>query len=456
MKSLVGLLMLSPLDLGFSVLKESQEEMMRRIRAGQRMQQGMGRPGPTGAGVRPSITQAGGDQAAYQQSVAGTRGAKFGPEFRPTTEFEQPSPQMGGTTEDEEGRQINLGGLTPEQQRIQGMGEGYQGPNLLLMGPPEASGDHEGQIDEQFKNFVEQHGMPSSIHHHSMGETRHRKGSSERAMYNDGMKAHARRLSEQHGIPLVESGPRLHVPGNEDMKKINSLLDKHPDATSAAEYRQMLQGSKGARLKAIKDILGAEFPDYARRMTAGRLSMAMDGHENTGATTHSLVFGHAGADKGSMHRAIAEKEHQSGYMDGGDLIASPAGGERMYSRKMSPHDVDLERKREFAQRKRGARQPRAAGMEEIIDPATAQRMEDAKRKRQLRQQPTREETADEQAEREAGATGRTVELGAAKRPLRTSRMRGSQNPGFRREPRDLKSDNPMDRAWNALRGQALF
>ena len=435
MKGPVGLLMLSPLDLGFSILKESQRDMLRRLRAGQRFEQPTP-AAPTGTGVSPSITQAGGDQAAYEQS---------GREFRPTTEFEHPSPQMGG----------EAGGLTPEQQRIQGMGEGYQGPNLLLMGPPEASGNHEGQIDEQFNNFVEQHGMPSSIHHHSMGETRHQKPSTG-FMFNDGMKAHARRLSEQHGIPLVESGPRLHMPGNEDMKKINSLLDKHPDATSAAEYRQMLQGSKGARLKAIKDILGAEFPDYARRMTAGRLSMAMDGHENTGATTHSLVFGHAGADKGSMHRAIAEKEHQSGYMDGGDLIASPTGGERMYSRKMSPHDVDLERKREFAESKRGRGGGRR-GMQEIIDPATAQRMEDAKKKRQLRQQPTREETEEEKEMRDAGDTGRTVELGAAKRPQRTSRQRGSESPPvYTRTPRDLKSDNPMDRAWNALRGQALF
>ena len=96
-------------------------------------------------------------------------------------------------------------------------------------------------------------------------------------------------------------------------------------------------------------------------------------------------------------------------------------------------------------------------MQEIIDPATAQRMEDAKKKRQLRQQPTREETEEEKEMRDAGDTGRTVELGAAKRPQRTSRQRGSESPPvYTRTPRDLKSDNPMDRAWNALRGQALF
>ena len=89
--------------------------------------------------------------------------------------------------------------------------------------------------------------------------------------------------------------------------------------------------------------------------------------------------------------------------------------------------------------------------------ATAQRMEDAKRKKELREQPTRAEPADEEAERAAGATGRTVEVGPAKRPQTTSRQRVSKSPStWTRTPGALKSENPMDRAWNALRGQALF
>ena len=437
MKSLVGLLMLSPLDLGFSVLKESQKDMLRRLRAGQRFEQPTP-AAPTGTGVSPSITPAGGDQAAYEQS---------GREFRPSTEFEQPAPQMGGPA----------GGLTPEQQRIQGMGEGYQGPNLLLMGPPQASGNHEGQIDEQFNNFVEQHGMPSSIHYHSMGDAKHQKPS-KGFMYNDGMKAHARRLSVQHGIPLVESGPRLHVPSDADSKVIGQRMAamRQQNPQYADELARMLNGpGKGGKMMAIRALLGDDYGDYHRRMTAGRLSMAMDGHDETGATTHSLVFGHAGADRGSMHRAIAEKEHQSGYMDGGELIAGPEGGERMYTKEMSPHDVDYERKKEWAEkmRARGGGGGRKA-MQPHIDMATAQRMEDERKRRETL--PTREETEEEKAARAAGATGATRRLGAAKRPQRTSRMRGSQNPGFRRESRDLKSENPMDRAWNALRGQALF
>ena len=412
MKRLVGLLMLSPLDLGFSVLKESQQDYEARVRA--------------------------------------TQGADYGPEFRPSTEFEQPAPQMGGPA----------GGLTPEQQRIRGMGEGYQGPNLLLMGPPQASGNHEGQIDEQFNNFVEQHGMPSSIHYHSMGAAKHQKPS-KGFMYNDGMKAHARRLSVQHGIPLVESGPRLHVPSDADNKVIGQRMAamRQQNPQYADELARMLNGpGKGGKMMAIRALLGDDYGDYHRRMTAGRLSMAMDGHDETGATTHSLVFGHAGADRGSMHRAIAEKAHQSGYMDGGELIAGPEGGERMYTHKMSPHDVDYERKKEWVESKRG--QGGGGGrraMQPHIDMATAQRMEDAKRKKELREQPTRAETADEEAERAAGATGRTVELGPAKRPQTTSRQRGSKSPSrWTRTPGDLKSENPMDRAWNALRGQALF
>jgi len=415
--------MLSPLDLGFSIIKESQQDYEARVRATQRSQ-------------------------------------KFGPEVRTGAEFpgQQPSPQMGGTTEDEEGRQINLGGLTPEQQRVQGMGEGYQGPNLLLMGPPEASGNHEGQIDEQFNNFVEQHGMPSSIHHYSMGEAKHQKPS-KGWMYNDGMKAHARRLSEQHGIPLVESGPQLHIPGEADSKVIGQRMAamRQQNPQSADELARMLNGpGKGGKLKAIRALLGDDFGDYARRMTAGRLSMAMGGHDETGETTHSLVFGHAGSGKGSMHRAIAEKEHQSGYVDGGDLLASPAGGEEMYSRKMSPHDVKYESKKEWAESKRGQGGGRR-GMQEIIDPATARRRQDAKDRRERMEQGSREETPEEEEMRAAGATGATRRLGAAKRPQRTSRQRGSESPStWTRTPGDLKSENPMDRAWNALQGQALF
>ena len=425
MKSLVGLLMLSPLDLGFSVLKESQQDYEARVRA--------------------------------------TQGADYGPEFRPSTEFEQPAPQMGGPA----------GGLTPEQQRIRGMGEGYQGPNLLLMGPPEASGDHEGQIDEQFNKFVEQHGMPSSIHHHSMGEARHVKGWKEnKFMYNDGMKAHARRLSVQHGIPLVESGPRLHIPSDADSKVIGQRMAamRQQNPERANELARMLDGpGKGGKMMAIQALLGDDYGDYHRRMTAGRLSMAMDGHDETGATTHSLVFGHAGSGKGSMHRAIAEKEHQSGYMDGGELIASPAGGERMYTHKMSPHDVDYKRKKEWAESRRGSggRRQKEDWDEPIVDAITAQRMEDERKRRGTL--PTREETEEEQAARAAGARGATRRLGPAKRPRGTSRQRGSQTEWareslkerenrerLRRKEGDLKSENPMDRAWNALRGQALF
>ena len=331
MKSLVGLLMLSPLDLGFSVLKESQQDYEARVRA--------------------------------------TRGADYGPEFRPSTEFEQPAPQMGGPA----------GGLTPEQQRIRGMGEGYQGPNLLLMGPPQASGNHEEQINEQFRNFVEQHGMPSSIHYHSMGDAKHQKPS-KGFMYNDGMKAHARRLSVENEIPLVESGPRLHVPSDADSKVIGQRMAamRQQNPQYADELARMLNGpGKGGKMMAIRELLGDDYGDYHRRMSAGRLSMAMDGHDETGATTHSLVFGHAGADRGSMHRAIAEKAHQSGYMDGGELIAGPEGGERMYTHKMSPHDVDYERKKEWAEkmRARGGGGGRRA-MQPHIDMATAQRIED--------------------------------------------------------------------------------
>ena len=441
MKGPVGLLMLSPLDLGFSVIKESQQDYEARVRATQRSQ-------------------------------------KFGPEVRPSTEFpgQQSSPQMGGTTEDEEGRQINLGGLTPEQQRVQGMGEGYQGPNLLLMGPPEASGNHEGQIDEQFNNFVEQNGMPSSIHHHSMGDARHVKGWKEgKFMFNDGMKAHARRLSVQHGIPLVESGPRLHMPGDEDSKVIGQRMRamRQQNPQYADDLARMLdRPGKGGKMKAIKALLGDDYGDYRRRMTAGRLSMAMGGHDETGETTHSLVFGHAGSGMGGMHRAIAEKEHQSGYVDGGDLLASPAGGEEMYTHKMSPHDVDYERKKEWAESKRGrgsgGGRQKEVWDEPIVDAATAQRMQDAKDAKMRMRQGAREETEEEKEMRAAGATGATRRLGGARRPLQTSRKRGSQTQWERESleerggrehlerKKDLKSENPMDRAWNALQGQALF
>ena len=224
-------------------------------------------------------------------------------------------------------------------------------------------------------------------------------------------------------------------------------------------------------MMAIRALLGEDYGDYHRRMTAGRLSMAMDGHDETGATTHSLVFGHAGSGKGSMHRAIAEKEHQSGYVDGGDLLASPAGGERMYTHKMSPHDVDYERKKEWAESRRGSggRRQKEVWDEPITDAAGAQRMRDAQDAKRRMKQGARAETEEEQAARAAGARGATRRLGAAKRPQRTSRQRGSQTEWareslkerenrerLRRKEGDLKSENPMDRAWNALRGQALF